>query len=258
MKRRYNWKPDKRDHRDHIMHLAPHAQLPRKVDLRENCSPVFNQGDEGSCTAHAGAGIIEYLALQAIKKNESSPEILGEGKFASASRQFIYYNERVIEDSVNEDAGAQIRDCVKALAKYGVCREDLWKYEGELNEFTKPGDAVYAEAAKHKITKYARLLSLDQMKATLAHGHPFMFGIFVYESFESDEVAATGKVPMPQAHEQCLGGHAVMCVGYDDDMECVIMRNSWGADWGDKGYFYLPYAFVTNPNLSEDFWVIQQ
>ena len=95
------------------------------------------------------------------------------------------------------------------------------------------------------------------MRSCLSDGCPFIFGFSVYESFESDAVAATGIVPMPGKTETCLGGHAVMAVGYDDSKQWIIVRNSWGPDWGDKGYFYLPYAYITNNNLADDFWTIR-
>lgn len=255
MKHRYNWKPDDKDHRDHIMRLVAPMQLPAKIDLRGNCSPVFDQGDEGSCTAHAGAGIFEYLELQEVRLNNPGPEIFSANQFESTSRQFIYWCERDLDGSTDSDSGAQIRDCVKAMATFGVCREKFWPYTS-ANMYTKPDDAAYADAINHKITTYGRVIGLQQMKTCLAHGHPFMFGIFVYESMESETVAMTGKVPMPHADEQCVGGHAVMCVGYDDAQQCLIMRNSWGSGWGDQGYFYLPYPYVENPNLCEDFWLV--
>lgn len=257
MKHRYNWKPDTKDHRDHIMKLTAPAALPPKVDLRANCSPVFDQGDEGSCTAHAGAGLFEYLQLEEIKKNNPGPEIFVANQYTAASRQFIYWCERDLDGTTDQDSGAQIRDCVKAMATFGVCREKIWPYTSQ-NMYIKPGDVAYADAVNHKITTYTRLVSHDQMKACLANGYPFMFGIFVYQSLESEEVAATGKVPMPQPDEQCIGGHAIMCVGYDDTNRWFIIRNSWGPSWGDGGYFYLPYAYVENPNLAEDFWVIRR
>jgi C1A family cysteine protease len=95
------------------------------------------------------------------------------------------------------------------------------------------------------------------MKACLASGYPFIFGFTVYDSFESDAVAKTGIVPMPSKTELVLGGHAVMAVGYDDSKKWFIVRNSWGEDWGDKGYFYIPYDYLTNKNLASDFWTIK-
>jgi C1A family cysteine protease len=260
--RRYNWKPDKKDHRDFILKLTapPHAPLPSKIDLRSNCSPIVDQGQLGSCTANALSALIEYIELQQLKQNlplKKGPEELLFKAFAPASRLFIYYNERVIEGTVDEDSGAELRDGIKSLTKWGVCREQLWDYIID-NAFIKPDDEAYQHAANHKISSYWRLVSLDQMKLCLVQGYPFCFGITVYDSFESGEVASTGLVPMPGAYENILGGHAIACVGYDDSQQRLIMRNSWGTGWGDQGYFYLPYDYATNPNLASDFWTIRK
>lgn len=261
MKHHYNRKPDKKDHRDHMMKLdPPDFGLAKKVDLRDNCPPILNQGELGSCTGHAIGGLIEYLELQELKNKtpqDPEPQELSPGSFSRASRLFIYYNERLLEGTTDEDAGAQIRDGIKSLAKWGVCKEDLWDYFPQ-NAFTKPTDEAYKEAEAHKITSYDRIVTLDQMRTCLSQGYPFVLGISVYESFESEAVAMTGIVPMPGEDEKLLGGHAVMCVGYDDDRRVLIVRNSWGENWGDKGYFVLSYDFVQNPNLSEDFWVVKR
>jgi C1A family cysteine protease len=96
------------------------------------------------------------------------------------------------------------------------------------------------------------------MKGCLASGYPFVFGFSVYESFESQEVKQTGRVPMPSPNEQLLGGHAVLAVGYDDSQRRFIVRNSWGKDWGMQGYFTIPYAYLLDDNLADDFWTIRQ
>lgn len=259
MKRRYTLKrSEKKETGLGLMVLAPKT-LPPRADNRAGCSPVFDQGNEGSCTAHAGAGIEEFIQIGELSKNiplDQAPEEFIAGKFVSVSRQFIYAMERFNNGDLSEDAGATITDCAQVLHQYGVCPESDWPYLGS-NEFVKPSAAALATAAAHKITQYAQLANISQMKGALANGHCFMFGISIFESFESDEVAATGMVPMPDMDsEQCMGGHAVMAVGYDDSMQCFIVRNSWGPDWGDKGYFYLPYAYMINPDLAHDAWVI--
>jgi C1A family cysteine protease len=176
--------------------------------------------------------------------------------YADLSRLFIYYNERVIEGTVDQDSGAMIRDGIKTLADQGVCTEALWPYD--ISRFTvKPTDACYQEALKYKVTLYARLNVIDEMRTCLADGFPFVFGFTVYESFESQDVANTGVVPMPGTNEQVLGGHAVVGVGYDDSQKRFIVRNSWGNAWGMKGYFTIPYDYLANRDLSDDFWAIR-
>jgi C1A family cysteine protease len=177
--------------------------------------------------------------------------------FVNVSRLFIYYNERVIEHTVSEDAGAMIRDGIKALVKQGVCSEKKWPYV--VSKFaTKPNPACYKEALNHQVVAYARIQTLDEMRACLAEGYPFVFGFTVYESFESQQVAKTGVVPMPKPKEKVLGGHAVLAVGYDDAQKRLLVRNSWGTGWGMKGYFTFPYDYAADRNLSDDFWTIRR
>jgi C1A family cysteine protease len=173
------------------------------------------------------------------------------------SRLFIYYNERVIEGTVNSDSGAQIRDGIKVVVKEGDCPESEWPYN--IAKFTnKPSASCYKDARKHRAVQYQRLVqNANQLKGCLASGYPFVYGFTVYDSFESQQVAKTGIVPMPAPGEQVLGGHAVVAVGYDDSQQRFIVRNSWGTTWGMKGYFSVPYAYLTDANLSSDFWTVR-
>lgn len=254
--KKYDLKKSKNDHRDLIAKLSV-GTLPTSVDLRANCSPVENQGDLGSCTGHALAGLIEYLELQEIKKNTPGPEELNGTTFDRASRLFIYYNERNAEGTTDQDSGGELRDGIKTLHQYGVCREELWPYQ-DSSAFIKPTQDAYDDASRHKISIYERVTSLDTLRSALADGNPVVFGFTVFNEFDSEEVASTGKVPMPTRHSTPVGGHAVLAVGYDDNSRCIIVRNSWGADWGDKGYFYLPYDYISNPNLASDFWIVKK
>lgn len=243
----YGWLPDLPDGRDFLFgaRRPQPAALPSVIDLRASCSPVEDQGQLGSCTANALAGALEFL------------EVKDKVPFSDLSRLFIYYNERVVEHTVKTDSGAMIRDGIKTLAAQGVCGETLWPYV--ISRFAvKPSAACYAQATRHEITSYERLQTLDEMRACLAAGYPFVFGFTVYETFESAAVAKTGIVPMPGPAERTLGGHAVCAVGYDDQEKRFLVRNSWGPGWGIGGYFKMPYAYLESRNLSDDFWTIRR
>jgi C1A family cysteine protease len=150
-----------------------------------------------------------------------------------------------------------IRDGIKTLVKQGVCAEKKWPYV--ITKFDKkPSAACYADAAGHEVVAYARIQTLQDMRTCLADGYPFVFGFTVYESFESAQVAKTGVVPMPKAKEKVLGGHAVLAVGYNDAQKRFLVRNSWGTGWGMKGYFTIPYDYVADRNLADDFWTIRK
>ncbi|HET6516215.1 MAG TPA: C1 family peptidase [Thermodesulfovibrionales bacterium] len=243
----YGWVPDLPDQRDFLYSAVRRIprKLPKSNDLRPLCSAVENQGELGSCTANALAGALEFLE----RKDSVS--------FVDCSRLFIYYNERAIEHSIQSDSGAMIRDGIKTLAKQGVCSEKIWPYI-ESKFTVKPTAACYKEALLRQITSYHRILTLDEMRACLAEGFPFVFGFTVYESFESQQVAKTGVVNMPKPKERVVGGHAVLAVGYDDTQKRFIVRNSWGTDWGKKGYFTMPYDYLADRNLSDDFWTIRR
>ena len=244
---RYGWLPDLPDHRDHL-YAAPVemlAMLPARTDLSPRCPTVYDQGELGSCTANAIAATIEFDRLK-----QKLPDF-------TPSRLFIYYNERVIERTVDSDSGAQIRDDIKSVNAQGDCPEPEWPHV--IAKFkTKPPTKCYADATKYKVVSYRRLIQmLSQLKGCLASGYPFVFGFTVYESFEDDQVAQTGHASLPRPGERAIGGHAVMAVGYDDANQWFIIRNSWGDQWGMKGYFTLPYAYLTDENLASDFWTIR-
>ncbi len=246
--KRYGWIPDVPDHRDFTF-AAPHlGPLPDKVDLRPLCPPeVYDQGQLGSCTSNAIAAALEFDQLKQKQRDVFTP-----------SRLFIYYNERQMEGTISEDAGAMIRDGIKSVAKQGAPHESLWPYRIERFR-QRPTRTAYKDALKHQAITYARVTpTRDQLRACLASGFPFVFGFSVYESFESDAVERTGEIPMPQPHERLLGGHAVLGVGYDIATDRVGGRNSYGPGWGNGGYFTIPFAYLTNPNLADDFWVVRR
>jgi C1A family cysteine protease len=256
---RYGWKRDLPDQRDHSFAVSSDIlqTISPSVDLRSQCPPVYDQGRIGSCTANAIAAALEF-------------DMMKQGMTAfTPSRLFIYYNERAMEGTVGSDAGAQIRDGIKSVASQGDCPEKEWPYDdtpaGADGTFPpgakarlQPPQSCYDDAVKHKALNYQSVdRNLADMKGCLSSGCPFVLGFTVYESFESDTVARTGDMPMPSAGESIIGGHAVLAVGYDDEDRLFICRNSWGAGWGDAGYFYMPYAYLLDDNLSDDFWTIR-
>jgi C1A family cysteine protease len=256
---RYGWVRDLPDARDHL-YTAPRlatAALPSSVDLRSGMPDVYDQGRIGSCTGNAIAGAVEFDLEK--QRNE---------KFVP-SRLFIYYNERAMEGHVASDSGAQIRDGIKSVAQLGVPNETEWPYDDTpadsdgrfpagCKAVTKPPADVYQQALANRVSSYQRVAqSLDQLRGCLASGYPFVFGFSVYASFESQEVASTGVVSMPQPGEALLGGHAVVGCGYDDSAQRFLVRNSWGTGWGQSGYFTMPYAYLTETSLSSDFWTVR-
>jgi C1A family cysteine protease len=240
---RYGWVPDLPDQRD-FMYAAPtpiQRNIPSKVDLSKKCPAVYDQGQLGSCTANAIGAAIEF-----DQKKKFVP-----------SRLFIYYNERVMEGTVESDAGAQIRDGIKSVATLGAPPERLWPYDISKFREAPPQPAVTAAKAD-LVVLYQRLIQdIDTMRGCLAEGFPFVFGFTVYASFESAAVAKSGVVNMPRSGEQRIGGHAVMAVGYDDSKRTFVVRNSWGKKWGKKGYFTMPYSYLTSSKLASDFWTVR-
>ena len=265
MKKKYGWKPQKKDARDlKIEHLAAIKKIPLGAPLpvvannRFYCSQVKNQGDLGSCTANAWTSLLEYDECQNGR---------GGKLFNFMSRLFVYYNERVIENTVSQDSGAELRDGAKAIANQGVCIETEWPYI--ISQFTvQPTAQCYTDAKANIIHSYYSLdgsssaETLQNLKTCLAAGQCFVFGFQVYSSFESDEVTNTGVMPMPDTTtEQLLGGHAVMAIGYNDAQQRFLVKNSWGMDWGlpnpkYRGYFTMLYDFISNPNMASDFWTV--
>lgn len=262
IQRKLGWKKQTEDVRDFkVAHLSLVKELPKiipaSVNLRKWCSGIQDQGELGSCTANAWAGLLQF--------NENKYQNVAK-KYFNMSRLFIYYNERVIEGTIHEDSGAQLRDGAKAIANYGVPPEYDWPYITNKFDVT-PTPAVYTVAFQNHIHSYYSLDSISpqrtllNLKTCIASGEPFVFGFSVYDSFMSDAVANTGIMPMPNLKtEQIQGGHAVMGVGYNDAEQRVLVRNSWGPNWGLKGvnagYFTMPYAFISNPQMASDFWTL--
>lgn len=266
------WLPDYPDFRDYtvdhpdiksMLHKAGlkssgKVSLPSVVDLRPWCSPVENQGALGSCTANAGVGIVEYFERRAF------------GKHIDASRLFLYKTTRNMLHWTG-DTGAFLRSTMGALVLFGVPPEEYWQYV--VADFDKePPAFCYAFAQNYQALRYYRLdppttpgdVVLARVKANLSAGLPSMFGFTVYNSYT--QANTTGKIPYPTAGERIVGGHAIVAVGYDDNMKikntnagavettgALLIRNSWGGGWGAAGYGWLPYEYVLK-RLATDWW----
>ena len=267
------WLPDYPDFRDYTEKTDEVKQvleptgllkakgLPSSVDLREWCSPVEDQGNIGSCTAHAGVGIIEYYERKSF------------GRHIDASRLFLYKVTRNLM-KMEGDTGAFLRTTMGAMVLFGVPPEEYWPYNDDGKEFDQePPAFCYAFAQNYQTVKYFRHdppgttgnTILNKVKTYLDSGHPAMLGFTVYSSIEqADE---TGRIPFPSPKEKIEGGHAIVAMGYDDKMKiknkygkiettgAFCIRNSWGRKWGEDGYGWLPYEYVLK-GLAEDFWSV--
>jgi C1A family cysteine protease len=267
------WIPDYPDFRDYtekteevqgvigVTQVLKKKSLPKSIDLREWCSPVEDQGMLGSCTAHAGAGIIEYYERKSY------------GRHIDASRLFLYKVTRNLM-KMKGDTGAYLRTTIGAMTLFGVPPEDYWPYTDNEKKFDKePPAFCYAFAQNYQAITYYRHdppetpanTILNRVKTYLASGHPAMFGFSVYNSIEQAD--KSGKIPLPSQKEKIEGGHAVAAVGYDDKMKikneyaqkettgALLIRNSWGEGWGEEGYGWLPYEYVLR-GLADDFWSV--
>jgi C1A family cysteine protease len=267
------WIPDYPDFRDYTevteevkSVLGPTGalkakKLPASVDLREHCSPVEDQGGLGSCTAHAGVGIIEYYERKSF------------GRHIDASRLFLYKIARNLM-KVKGDTGAYLRTTMGAMVLFGVPPEEYWTYTDDEKSFDRePPAFCYAFAQNYQAIKYFRHdppgtsanTLLEKVKSYLSSGHPAMFGFTVYSSIEQAE--KTGRIPFPSPKERIEGGHAIVAVGYDDKMKiknkygkvettgALLIRNSWGNGWGEEGHGWLPYEYIRR-GLAEDFWSV--
>ncbi|CAJ1330484.1 unnamed protein product [Effrenium voratum] len=246
---RLSCRRDTPDHRD--LHLEFPAKSDTVVDLRPYESfPVFTQGFLASCTANALSAAYHF----------SMRKQLGDGCDFTPSRLFIWYNERAQEGLTDQNAGTMLRDGIKVLHKLGVCSEDMWPYilhySGGVPQWRqKPSQECYDQAAKCKVEGYARVAQdVESLKNCLRNGFPFIFLMVVLDSFMGAELAKTGAMAMPPG-DRIRGSHALVAVGFEAKRTFLI-RNSWGEEWGDRGYFHMPYGYICCPLLTCDFWVI--
>ncbi len=246
MIRKYGLKWSSKDHRDYVYGVdRPAAPLPPVVDLRPNIDwPAYDQGQTSSCTAHALVSLDRYVA----KKDKLA--------IALPSRLFVYAVERLKEGTFGQDGGAQMRTSIIVLCNYGVCPETTFPFVPAHIE-TKPPAECYKEAVQNMGKTYYKIPNPEGMKQSLADGNPFIFGIEVYSSFESQAVAATGVLPPPTNADQVLGGHALFCCGYNDETQYYTVLNSWSPEWGDHGYLYIPYVVMHSDLVSDVFTVLK-
>ena len=227
------------------------------ADLRKWCAPIEDQGDLGSCTANAAVGMLEYYENRRF------------GKFLDASRLFIYKCSRNLL-GLEGDTGSSIRATMAALVLFGAPPEEYWPYDIQMFD-AEPSAFCYAFAQNYQTLRYFRLdpIGLSKksvlltIKRLLSRGIPAMFGFSVYSSIR--QASRNGKIMVPTRSDRLAGGHAVMAVGYDDNMEisngesvskgALLIRNSWGTSWGQDGYGWLPYEYVLT-ELAVDWWSI--
>jgi C1A family cysteine protease len=248
----FGWTPDLPDLRDkyyftYDSHCVNTLCVPPRIDLRMDFPvEIYDQGSLKSSVANAIASLIEFERLYHYKHSHNAP-----------SRLFLHYIYRQAEGVTAYDTGAAIRTTIKTLNKLGVCDEEKWPYDiARLAD--KPDEDCYEQAVSTlRRFKYYRVKQqLAHIKAVLAEGQPIVFGMTVYESMMSAETAKTGVCPYPSMNERPLGGHVGVLCGYNDDARMFVFRNSWGSGWGDGGYGYLDYDYITDPDLAGDFWVL--
>ncbi len=222
---------DPKDFRDIPMGLVlPPIPLPKRMNYLSRMTPVRNQGNEGTCVAFASVvGVKEYQdTLEYKKLQELSP-------------RFVYSLCKKL-DGIPDEEGTYPRIAMKVLLDNGVCRERFWPYQP--HQADKPEQGADKDARKYRIKAYARLDGILEMKRSLVVNGPFMAGVAVYESWFTPQAEKTGLIPMPGKNEYRQGGHAVCIAGYDDTKKLFTFKNSWGEDWGNKGYGYLKYAYM--------------
>jgi C1A family cysteine protease len=208
--------------------------------------PVLDQGNLGTCAEFSSLSAFIYLARKQGLQIENM-----------LSPLFLYFNVRFKEGTVSSDSGSQLSDVMFCLKQQGVCNSSLWPYN--INKFRdKPPTSCYADGKKHTLINFHKIhQTMENIKNTLIQGLTIVFGFVVYSSFESNYTLQTGKMVMPRKGEKILGGHAVEIVGFNDRTQFIKFKNSWGDKLGDKGYFYMPYSYVLNPNYCSDFYVME-
>lgn len=239
---KFNIKPSKIDERDYIYKSNETKVLRESVDLREWDTIVESQSSMSSCSANALTNAYELCI------NKNYPEY-----FTHLSRLFIYYNTRSEYGDIEKDDGMFLRDGLKSLQKFGVCSEELWPYDDKKVNI-KPTDECYLDAEKRKIIQYQKLISIYYIIEVLNNNKPVVFGMKIYDSFMNlNERIST--VNFPSRKEKSLGGHAMCMIGYDLKKELFLAKNSFGTNWGDQGYCWIPFDYIRQEGY--DIWTFE-
>ncbi len=224
--------------------LRPGVALPSAVDLRPNCPEVYDQGSLGSCTAHALVGGVAFLTRR--QQIEGVPT----GDPGRPSRLGLYYDERNIEGTISDDAGAVLSDGVHVLATRGWRLEKDWPYD-----VARFADSPAGDYLTQRLTGWVPLPhDVDLIREDLAEGYPVVFGTAVFQQIQE---TATGDIDLPVSGDVSIGGHAMLIVGYDDATQRFRVRNSWGSGWGDRGYGTIPYAYIADAMLTDEIYAVQ-
>ena len=241
--RNFGWIPDLPDHRDHALPTVSAPPPEDKIDLSPMCPPVLDQKNLGSCTAFMTLACARFTAMEKGVEAKRLSEL------------YQYYNSRVLQGTVKQDSGASIRNAFKALARWGSCLDTTWPYQVAKFKQTPPNKA-FEEGAKRalKPVNYMRIgQTAADIQGQIAAKNPVGIGFTCYDNLT--EAGKTGIVPMPEG--SVIGGHAILLVGYDREKRLYKFLNSWGRNWGDKGFGYIPFDYVHNPKLASDFWILK-
>ena len=243
------WKRDTPDHRDRFFasEFELFDALPGVFSLRNVMPPVYDQGQEGACTAFACDSTV---TSNQMRQNLKAYEL---------SHNFTYWNTRSIEGTTGRDSGAACRDVLRSYSKFGFAAATTYPYNTK-QVLSKPPQAAYDEGLKNIVqpVQYARVnQNLTEIKSAVSLGLPVFLGMDVFRQLMSQQAANTGVLTMPSRRERPIGGHAVTIVGWDDTKQMFEWRNSWGDDWGDDGYGWMPYAMTLNTQITGDLWVLR-
>lgn len=224
-------KPSRPDLRDRV-YTRQNVPIAREVDLRPWDSLVEDQGALGSCAGNAITNAYELVVKQ------KQPD-----EFVELSRLFVYYNARMLEENVEEDAGVfYMRNAFKGCNHYGLCTEQLWPYNTE--KFAeKPTEMAYSDAEQRRIPKYATVTGINNMLEVLNLAYPIVIGMDTYASFMLLD-SANSVMSMPGATEEYIGGHAMVILGYNLADQQFLVKNSFGREWGADGYCRMPFDYT--------------